>query len=87
MRATRLARPGSLSKIRDSMPTSSSFVATYSAASRSPALVAVSPVFVVSMRMRSRAISTTSCSAVGCGADVAVMSLSYQPDRASMREP
>ena len=60
MRATRLARPGSDSQIWDSMPTSASLQATHSAATRSPALVAVSPVFVVSIRMRSESSSATS---------------------------
>ena len=69
MRATRLARPGSDSWISDSMPTSASLQATHSAAARSPALVAVSPVFVVSMRMRSESSSATSswAPARGCG--------------------
>ena len=49
------------------MPTSSSLAATHSAASRSPALVAVSPVFVVSIRMRSESSSATSAWAPASG--------------------
>jgi NAD(P)-dependent dehydrogenase (short-subunit alcohol dehydrogenase family) len=54
-----LARPGSDSKISLSMPTSPSRAATCSAALRSPG-PDPSPKLVVSIRIRSRQISTTS---------------------------
>src|SRR5437764_1933471 len=75
-RATRLVRPGRLSRISGSSPTSDSLAATYSAATRSPAHVDWSPVLVVSMRIRSRHSSTTSELA---SAAVEVMPSSYQP--------
>ena len=52
------------------MPTSASLPATHSAAGRSPALVAVSPVLVVSIRMRSESSSATSAWAAARGAAV-----------------
>src|SRR5262249_29501248 len=59
-RAKTLVRPGALSRSTGSRPTSASCAATNSAATRSPAEVRVSPVFVVSIRIRSRHRSTTS---------------------------
>ena len=71
----RCGRPGWPGRARtrrsgDSMPTSASLQATHSAAARSPALVAVSPVFVVSIRMRSDSSSATSPWAAARGAAV-----------------
>src|SRR5213078_1483138 len=65
-RATTLVRPGALSWTTGSSPTSASFSATYSAATRSPTLVSLSPVLVVSMRSRSWQICTTSSVAFIC---------------------
>jgi hypothetical protein len=64
MRATRFVRVGADSYSAGSMPTSASFSATYSAAARSPTVVRGSPVLVVSIRSRSRQMSTTSSAAV-----------------------
>src|ERR1700742_1030976 len=58
-----LARPGRDSKIWDSSPTSDSSPATCSAARRSPG-PELSPGLVVSIRIRSRQMPTTSSAAV-----------------------
>ena len=64
IRAMTLVRRGPVSYSSGSSPTSASFAATYSAASRSPGPLP-SPKLVESIRMRSLVRPTTSSAAVG----------------------